>query len=494
MLRTAELANIAFCQALSQTHLGDKVYYPHTAVYDERLESYWSVSAALQPWCMVLPSTAEDVSLTIKALTEHQCPFGIRSGGHGTSALSNSVQDGVTIDFGHMNATTYDPETKIASIQPGGYWGPVYETLAPYGVTVTGARDSTVGVGGFITGGGNSFHSATNGFACDNVKNFEVVLADGRIVNANSDENADLWLALKGCSGNLGLVTRFDMYTIDYADPTVPEIFGGIVSYDVSATDAVIHAYVAFADNVASDEDSSSIIWWAYNRELGGMSIAGCLDNAANEPNAPAFDGFLSIPGIKSNTMRSASMFNITSDFAMGEGVRNIWMTSTYKNDPCILHFAAATHEEMVHRIEAVVSPDSGLGTVLQFQPITHSMVRHAAENGGNMMGLEDRIAGGTGAMLLIYVAVKSAEEEALALPLVQELQDAIDEYAASVDANWNWRYLNYAHGNQDPVAMFGAEPVAKLRAASAKYDPEGVFQKLRQSGFKIPPGREDEL
>lgn len=49
---------------------------------------------------MVLPSTAEDVSTTIKILVAERCPFGIRGGGHGSFPLSNSVKHGVTIDFG----------------------------------------------------------------------------------------------------------------------------------------------------------------------------------------------------------------------------------------------------------------------------------------------------------------------------------------------------------------------------------------------------------
>lgn len=55
-----------------------------------------------------------------------------------------------------MNTTTYDQETKIASIQPGSDWGHAYETLGEYGVTTVGARASVVGVGGFTTGGGVS--------------------------------------------------------------------------------------------------------------------------------------------------------------------------------------------------------------------------------------------------------------------------------------------------------------------------------------------------
>lgn len=55
-----------------------------------------------------------------------------------------------------------------------------------------------------------SFHSNAHGFACDTVTNFEIVLANGTVVNANSTSNPDLFKAQKGGSGNLGFVTRID--------------------------------------------------------------------------------------------------------------------------------------------------------------------------------------------------------------------------------------------------------------------------------------------
>jgi FAD/FMN-containing dehydrogenase len=120
-----------------------------------------------------------------------------------------------------LNATTYNPSTKLASIRPGTNWGEVYKALNDYNVTTVGGRASVVGVGGFTTGGGYSFHSNSRGFACDNVANFEVVLADGSVVNANAHENADLWKSLKGASGNFGFVTRIDERTSFPYNPSI---------------------------------------------------------------------------------------------------------------------------------------------------------------------------------------------------------------------------------------------------------------------------------
>lgn len=110
-----------------------------------------------------------------------------------------------------MNGTTYDADTTIASVQPGARWGAVYKALDPFGVVTAGGRADVVGVGGFVTGGGYSFHAGTMGWACDAVHNFEVVLANGSVIDVNHEEHADLFQAMKGSSGNLGLVTRVDL-------------------------------------------------------------------------------------------------------------------------------------------------------------------------------------------------------------------------------------------------------------------------------------------
>lgn len=53
---------------------------------------------------MVLPTATEEVSAVASILSEKQCPFGIRSGGHAQFAGASSVQDGVTIDLGKSMA------------------------------------------------------------------------------------------------------------------------------------------------------------------------------------------------------------------------------------------------------------------------------------------------------------------------------------------------------------------------------------------------------
>ena len=186
--------------------------FPTAVEYEDRIKSFWSYNSRLHPWCLVQPTTAEEVSLTLKTLTdlgEYNHGAGdwyiaLRSGGHSLAA-SNNIDNGVTIDLGLMEGAAYDLKTGLASVGPGGKWMDVYRTLLEdHKVSVVGGRDGDVGVGGFTTGGGISYYTPRLGFACDNVAAMEVVLANGSIITASNDQNTDLYLALKGGSLNAG--------------------------------------------------------------------------------------------------------------------------------------------------------------------------------------------------------------------------------------------------------------------------------------------------
>ncbi|KAI3390918.1 hypothetical protein diail_8414 [Diaporthe ilicicola] len=457
------------------------------------MSTYWSVSAALDPWCIAQPKRAEDVSYIIKTLVANECPFGIRGGGHAFFALSNSVANGVTIDLGHLNTTTYDAATKIASVQPGSHWQDVYAALSPQGVTVAGGRAGTVGVGGFLSGGGNSFYAASHGMACDTVANFEVVLADGRIVDANARQNPGLFRALKGGSGNLGVVTRYDMYAIEFPNATDPSIWGGILTHDLSAGDALIDAMVQFTAAAAADRNTSSILYWAYLPSLGGMVLNTALENTLGIENPPAAQVYLNVSGITANTMRRADLTVITKELGAGQpaGFRNNWRTLGFANDARVMRYAVAAHEFAVAQLNATMTPDSGFNTLCMFQPLNNVIAQHGAEKGGNVMGLDYWMQGGDGIMFLATLAVKGAENELNAGPIMKNWTDCVAAYAHQLGVGWGWHYLNYASPDQDALSSVGPGNIARLQAASARYDPQGVFQKLRKSGFKIPEGVE---
>lgn len=157
---------------------------------------------------------------------------------------------------------------------------------------MAGGRLGTVGAGGYLTGGGLSHYLYRYGLACDNVKAFEVVLANGTVIEATADQHADLFQALKGGSSNFGIVTRFDVQTY----PRQP-LWGGIVEYHENSSAAFVPAIKTWTDQLGDYDVGSAVVFWMYKPVLEQTIIYAGLIDTTGEVAAPAFDPFLSIPG-----------------------------------------------------------------------------------------------------------------------------------------------------------------------------------------------------
>ena len=272
------------------------------------MQSWWSANGRYRPWCFFQPQNTQEVSIGLKSLANSGSGAGdwhiaIRSGGHSYPG-SNNIANGVTIDLGMMNSSSYDPTRNLASVEPGAAWKDVYDNLLHNGnVTVTGGRDGGVGVGGFLLGGGNSYYSGTNGFGCDTVVNYQVVLSNGTIVQANSDENSSLWKALKGGGSNFGIVTRFDMKAM----PAVDLAYGrSIISSNYSEN--VIDAMVRFTDLQEKQRDDHLITLYAYDSAIAANDVVAILIgvNTHGDLNSTSFDETNNIPALTSSWERKS--------------------------------------------------------------------------------------------------------------------------------------------------------------------------------------------
>jgi FAD binding domain-containing protein len=243
----------------------------------------------VRPWCIVRPRSTAEVSAAFKALVvadgTSEWDIAVRGGGHSHWA-SNNVGNGTTIDLSLLNAVKYNNCSQVAKIGAGARWGAVFAKVEAFGRTITGGREGNVGVAGLTLGGGASFHSARRGFACDDVVNYEVVLADGSIVQANARSNADLFKALKGGGNNFGIVTRFDMKTFE---GPVGGIWGGLLFMLYDQKDKVLrqlNRFVAMNNENRDDSETLTFTWTAGAQE---PQIAMVALNTAGLQDSPSF-------------------------------------------------------------------------------------------------------------------------------------------------------------------------------------------------------------
>ncbi|KAI3392229.1 hypothetical protein diail_5984 [Diaporthe ilicicola] len=455
-----------------------RVILPSDASFAERQSSYFSRSCqALRPACILQPQSAQEVSDAVRALAAARVPFAVRSGGHTSWVGANTIgAEGVTIDLGRLDWVRVVPreeeeedERPSVSLGPGNRWGKVYADLAEHGLTVAGGREGNVGVAGLILGGGMTYFTGRYGLACDNVVEFEVVLADGRIVHARRDgEHADLFWALKGGSNNFGIVTNFKMRAL----PLPPVWLVMTVSPKETTPDAIV-ALGEFTKNVPEDPD------------LKDSAVVGLLANVGGVKEAPAYRKWLQMPTI-STISNMTTLPQITMDYRQALNYHNTWFTSTFKNDTRIVAKAAELHEGLVEKLKALI-PDGDFVTQCVFQPFPRLFGQISAKAGGNTTGIDRQPYDGL--LWLAVAQVRTAEQDKVAYELVRDCASSVREFAAAIDGgagNLPWTYLNYADKTQDPLSSYGWDNVVKMKEVAARYDPGQVFQTLSPGGFKL--------
>lgn len=306
------------------------VSFAGNTTYTASLGSYFSLQeAAVHPACIVAPRTAQEVSTALRILTTTTrtaptnpnrpagCQFAIRSGGHASFAGAANIAGGVTIDLSGLSSITLSPGVgadvaapPTVSVGVGSTWGAVYAHLDPLHLSVSGARAAGVGVGGLTLGGGISYFGPRSGWACDSVTNFEVVLANGTLVNANDDENHDLSWALRGGTNNLGIVTRVDLQTFSQGD-----LWGGQVIRPFETAEEQVVALAAFNDPESYDEYASLITTFAYSGDADLRVAVNGMTYTKPVADPPVFDAFTGMAAL-SSTQRITSMSDLAAETA----------------------------------------------------------------------------------------------------------------------------------------------------------------------------------
>ncbi|KAH7095341.1 hypothetical protein FB567DRAFT_27257 [Paraphoma chrysanthemicola] len=471
------------CTALTLSPLRERLLFPGQTAYESRLDSYFDIKQqAITPNCIVQPRNTKEVSLAVKTLTVASilkpCKFAIRSGGHTPYAGASNIEDGVTIDLRYINAVEYDAKNSLVKVGPGSDWDKVFTTLEPLGVITTGGRSSTVGVGGLTLGGGISYFSPEHGLICDNVLEFEVVLADGRIVTASKTSNPDLFTVLKGGNNNFGIVTAFKFGTFDYDG-----MWGGLVIYPETTVQDQFKALINFSNNIDKNPKGAAIVMPVYQSAVGADLILNAYDYAEPVPRPAAYDEFLKIPGNISDSTGIRNMSSLAEELA-GATTHSVYFgTLTFANDLRVMTEAHKIYKDVLANLKAKAKGDWGIYVL--YQPLPPSYWRQSAARGGNVLGLE-RFKEQVLCLYQPYISWQGSEQDALFQGAGADLINKIRDYAKSIGADNPYLYLDYADKTQDPLASYGPENVKKMKAAAKKYDPLGVFQNLVPGGFKI--------
>lgn len=304
---------------------------------------------------------------------------------------------------------------------------------------------------------------------------YEVVLSSGEIVKATAQNNKDLFIALKGGSNNFGVVTQFKLPTFQQgrmwggavfmAPDTFPELASRLYDFVTSPTDPDAHLIVAAGYAPAGAATVSNVYY------------------AKPEPMPPSLAPFTTVQPVYMSTLREDSLLGFASEQAAfsNDGDRQLYFTTTFRPNK---QFLLDIHKLWQSTVDAN-KHIPGFTLSLVFQPLSKSLLEASAAKGGNSLGFSPE----RGPLLLnLLNSVHSNKEDDEAMvKAITGLLKSIENLAAERGLADRYRFMNYSFKSEKVVQSYGGESIAKLKAASKKYDKIGFFQRKVPGGFKLP-------
>ncbi|GAA0896812.1 FAD-binding oxidoreductase [Pseudonocardia zijingensis] len=261
-----------------ETRLTGSLFLPGDAGYERQRGSLHGA-----PEAVVDAETVADVQAAVRT----GLPLTVVSTGHGTVASSDG---GLLLRTSRMAQVLVDPSRRIARVGPGARWGEVVAAAEPFGLAPLSGDTPSVGVVGYTLGGGLSWLSRKHGYAADSLLRAELVTADGRVVVVDRHHHPDLFWAIRGGSGNFGVVTSLELRLFP-----VPSVYGGSAEFPVDGAERALRYLAEHGDELPDELSVSvvvgpeSLVVRAVHAGAGGGDALQPLLDAAGTPTASTF-------------------------------------------------------------------------------------------------------------------------------------------------------------------------------------------------------------
>lgn len=429
---------------------------PEDAGYDEA-RAVWNGMIDRRPAMIARCANASDVMAAVNFAREHALPLTVKAGGHSVSGKA-ICDDGLVIDLSAMNAVRVNPEAQTAQVGAGATWGDFDQEAQAFALATTGGVDSRTGVAGLTLGGGLGYLARKFGLTVDNLLAADVVTADGELRHASADKNPDLFWALRGGGGNVGVVTSFEFQLHEVG----PELLVAQIFHPYENAREVLHRYRDYMAQAPDEVGCYALIVHVppvapFPEERHGkpaVALVGCYAGSIEE-GEEALAPLSSLGDPILNAVQPMPYTALQSSFDAGfpKGGRYYWK-SQYLGE-----FADDAIEGVVEYGSALpgamtaVGLEAMGGAVNRVDPTATAFPhRDAAFN------------------FSIFAGWTEPEDDADIIAWTRQFHDAITPYSTG------GTYVNYLDRDDNRRAAYGPNYERLLQVKQA-WDPDDVFQ-----------------
>jgi hypothetical protein len=223
---------------------------PHDADYGRECAGF---NTALEhtPDVVVVVSSTADVVECVRFARAQGLEVHVRGGGHGDAP----IRSGLLVSTRKLDGVRVERDAKLAVVGAGARWGAVSARASEHDLAPISGSSPTVGVVGLLLGGGLGPLARSHGFASDYVVGVTVVTANGDVLEANSEDHADLFWACRGGKVGFGIVTEVRLRLVPLS-----RLYAGSLVFDTPHMETAFRAWVSFTERASPDVTTSVVL------------------------------------------------------------------------------------------------------------------------------------------------------------------------------------------------------------------------------------------
>lgn len=438
-----------------------RVSIPGDDDYDTLRDVMYEPARDARPAAVIRVADVQDVRTVVDIARARGLELAVRSGGH-SGAGHGTTDGGLVIDLRDLRDIDVDLDDRSAWAGAGLTAGEVSATLAEHDLAIGFGDTGSVGIGGITLGGGVGYLVRKHGLTIDSLLAAEVVTADGHIRHADATSDPDLFWAIRGGGGNVGIVTRFR-----FRLHALPGVVGGMLI--LPATEASIAGFIAAAEAAPDELSTIANIMPAPPMPFLPEAVHGRI----------VLLGMLAYAGDEAGGERALAPFRALAT-PLADMVRPIPYPEMFPPDDSDYRPTAVARTLFIDHVDTDVA-----GTILRFLGATDASMRVA----------QLRVLGGAAARVPAS-ATAFAHRSSRIMVNVAAFYDGpedkpaksawVDSFRAALHQGDDGAYVNFV-GDEGEAGVRSAYPGAtwdRLAAIKARYDPTNLFHRNQN----VPP------
>lgn len=427
-----------------------QILVPKSAQFAETLISY-NQRTQVTPSVRVLCVTPESVATCIQWAQQHQVPLAMRCGGHSYEGFSQTT--GIVIDTRLMNSITLSSSAEDVLVGGGTALGEIYAAISKKNRALPAGSCPHVGVTGHTTGGGYGLLARPFGLACDSLQKIEIVTAQGQILEASEQSNADLfWACRGGGGGSFGVITQLQFKT--YHVPQVAT-FTASWSTNKKTTVSLFKAWQAWAPEAPSN--ITSLIKVNKSKGLYQVRCVGQTIGTETEVTQELKGSVFKVKAPSKWTLKTKPFIDAVKQFA-GKDTSYPTTFMKGKSDYC-----------------KTALSDQGLDALMNNLPVGITVIFDSY--GGKIRNTSDSATAfahrqSTLNSIQYYSDWETSAETANNLKIMKNYYDSLREYMSGS------AYVNYCDLDlPDYAQSYWGNNLPKLKQIKNMYDPQNFFK-----------------